>query len=422
MTAARFTPDGASLVTTGEDGDAILWSVQARGAAERLSGHANGIAALELTADGGTLYTAGLDGSIFVWDLAGARRLGRPFEAGGANPARVALSADGRRLAIGQRDGAVSVMDFAAPARRRAFRLVPEGDDIGGLAFVPGSRLLVVGGFGQKVSEGGPSPYTTLLDTDSGRVVRRIDTTAGGAAITPGLSRDGSLLATPGTPNGVDLIEVDLWSLPDGRRVAGPVRVDREIVDLQLTPDGRTFVVALANAGHETGSVEAWDVRTLRRVRRLDLDRLPAFTRFSPDGRRFAIGNRFGESRVYETATFKPVTRVLAGDAGAIIDASFAPDGRTLATGSETGAVQLWDVASGQALGAPLPGVPSSAVVPTFTPDGSRLVATYASGRAYVWDIRPASLAKHACDVAGRRLTRAEWEAFLPGRAYAPAC
>jgi len=60
--------------------------------------------------------------------------------------------------------------------------------------------------------------------------------------------------------------------------------------------------------------------------------------------------------------------------------------------------------------------------LPAFTPDGGHLVAAYDTGRAYLWDIRPASLAEHACDVAGRRLTRAEWEAFLPGRDYDPAC
>ena len=121
-------------------------------------------------------------------------------------------------------------------------------------------------------------------------------------------------------------------------------------------------------------------------------------------------------------ATLKPVTPLLAGEAGGIVGAAITPDDRTLATGSATGAVQLWDIRSGQALGAPLPGVPSSGVIPAFTPDGSRLVATYASGRAYVWDIRPASLVRQACRVAGRQLTRAEWAEFLPGRAYEPAC
>jgi WD40 repeat protein len=112
----------------------------------------------------------------------------------------------------------------------------------------------------------------------------------------------------------------------------------------------------------------------------------------------------------------------LTGGAGAILSAVITRDDRTLATGSDSGAVQLWDIPSGQALGAPLPGVPSHSVVPAFTPDGTHLVAAYDTGRAYIWDIRPGALARHACEVAGRRLTRAEWQEFLPGRAYAPAC
>jgi len=55
-------------------------------------------------------------------------------------------------------------------------------------------------------------------------------------------------------------------------------------------------------------------------------------------------------------------------------------------------------------------------------PDGSGLIAAYDTGRAYLWDIQPASLIKHACQVAGRQLTRAEWDEALPGRRYDPAC
>ena len=73
-------------------------------------------------------------------------------------------------------------------------------------------------------------------------------------------------------------------------------------------------------------------------------------------------------------------------------------------------------------IGAPLPGLPAVGVIPIFTPDGSHVIAGYQFSRAYVWDIRPASLIRHACEVAGRRLTRTERNAFLPGRAYHPAC
>ena len=417
VTAARFSSDGRSLVSASDDGGAILWDVRERAAQETLSGHASGIAALQLTPDGHTLFTAGLDGSILVWDLAGTRRLGRPFEAGGSTRAHAALSADGRRLAIGQQDGRVSVVDVRDPRRRRTFPAVSEGGAVGGIRLVPGGPLAVVTG---------PGEYAALVDTEKGRVVRtlapRRDADYEPVVGTPGISADGRLLALPQDVGG-NLIYVGLWTLPDGRPLGAPLRVDYELRDAQLSPDGRELlVVVVKNADLQSGGVEAWDVHTRRRVRSLAFDRLPAFTRFSPDGRLFATGNRYGESRVYETATFKPVTRVLSGEAGAIIAASITPDNRTLATGSESGALQLWDIPTGQSLGAPLPGVPSHAVTPAFTPDGGHLVAVYDTGRAYLWDIRPASLAQHACDVAGRRLTPTEWAQFLPGRDYDPAC
>ena len=116
------------------------------------------------------------------------------------------------------------------------------------------------------------------------------------------------------------------------------------------------------------------------------------------------------------------MTRWLGSDAGGILIAHISPDGRTLATGSDTGNVQLWDISTEQALGPPLPGGTNVPVLPFFTADGNALIASYATGRAITWDIRSESLTRHACEVAGRRLTRAEWQEFVPGRDYDPAC
>jgi hypothetical protein len=53
---------------------------------------------------------------------------------------------------------------------------------------------------------------------------------------------------------------------------------------------------------------------------------------------------------------------------------------------------------------------------------GTHLAAVHGGGRGYHWDVRPSSWAKLACEVAGRPLTRQEWEEALPGREYEPAC
>jgi hypothetical protein len=47
---------------------------------------------------------------------------------------------------------------------------------------------------------------------------------------------------------------------------------------------------------------------------------------------------------------------------------------------------------------------------------------THADGRGAVYDIDPESWKQRACRLANRTLTPEEWEEFLPGRPYEPAC
>ena len=54
--------------------------------------------------------------------------------------------------------------------------------------------------------------------------------------------------------------------------------------------------------------------------------------------------------------------------------------------------------------------------------DGRHLLMTAGNGEGAVWDIDPESWKQRACAIANRTLTREEWEEFLPGRTYEPAC
>ena len=100
---------------------------------------------------------------------------------------------------------------------------------------------------------------------------------------------------------------------------------------------------------------------------------------------------------------------------------STSPDGRTLATGSADGTIRLYDLRTQQAIGAPLPGCPTGRGARVHA-DGAYLFAFTNAGRGYRWDVRPSSWERQACAIAGRTLTRAEWNDALPGRDYRPAC
>jgi WD40 repeat protein len=265
----------------------------------------------------------------------------------------------------------------------------------------------------------GPDGFLALADADRGRVLERAPGHEGDV-LPPAISADGRLLVTAG-----DDQTVRLWSLPDMRPVGAPLRFGGSagmIEDVQISPDGRRLTIALVDLSGESATLEVWDAASRDRVARLEAPDTPTTLRYSPDGRLLAVGYPHGRTQLWSTATWKPATRVLAGDVGDIYAMAISPDGRTLATGSVDRTVRLWDIESQQAVGTPLPGRGVGAAAPYFTPDGAALIASYDNGRAYRWDLRPESLARRACRVAGRRLTRAEWTESLPGRDYDPAC
>ena len=119
-----FARDSRTVITGTTDGAIHIWDVRRAELIETLTGHAGAVFNLAIAPDGSTLYSASRDGSTIVWDLAGSRRLGRQFHAGGQTSifVRYSLSSDGRLLAVGQEDGRISIVDLHTLARRAPLR------------------------------------------------------------------------------------------------------------------------------------------------------------------------------------------------------------------------------------------------------------------------------------------------------------
>ena len=417
---ASISADGRTAVTAGEDRRVIVWNVERAVARETLAGHAGEITGLAISHDAETLYSAAQDGTVLIWDLAGDRRLGRPFDArppsdGDAlsrlpyygpwnNDLAYALRPDGEVLAVGQRDGTVSLIDAETLKERSRFRAVPNAP-VRGMAYVPGGRSLVVGG---------DDGFLAIFDPARGRLLTPLQGHSGHSLLTPTFSADGRLMATAGASDAVLL-----WRLRSERPVGRPRRYSPSLGawDLSLSPDGRTLAVVAADVG-----IEIVDVASLRRRAILPGTETVRLARFTPDGRFLVAGSYKGWARLWSTDTWRPATRKLAGHTGEQTWGSVSPDGRMLATGSTDGTTRLFDLATQRPVGAPLPGPRDRQIAPVFTPDGAYLFVITDARRGYRWDIRPSSWARHACKIAGRRLTRTEWNDVLPERDYAPAC
>jgi DNA-binding SARP family transcriptional activator/WD40 repeat protein len=401
---ATVAAEGRLAVTAGVDRRVIVWDVEAAAAREVFEGHPDQITGLKLSPDGGTLYSSGAAGKVIVWDVAGERRLGRPFSPQSSDRARRTtfdLSPDGRTLAVGDEDGTVTLTDVASLREISTFAVVPDGPVLS-VAFVPGSRTLVVGG----------EEFLAAVDTGEGHRVTPLPGHQG-SVVAPTISADGRRMVTTNLAS-----VVMLWTLRSGR-VVGPPRPysPSGFEDVSLSPDGRTLAVLLPGTG-----VELVDATTLRRRAVLaDSDRVRRFAQFTEDGGH-VVAQAGGWVRIWSAKTTRPVGRIYVGGGEEPVFPAMSPDARMLATGSSEGTIRLFDLETRRSVGTPLPGLPSAPVAPLFTPDGAHLVALPISGRAYRWDVRAASWARHACEVAGRTLTRAEFSDVLPGRDYAPAC
>jgi len=407
ITRMSFTPDGNTLVSLAEDGKVIVWDTARGLAREQFAAHAGSAEGLAVTPDGRTAISSGIDGRVALWDLTGTRRLVRPialrkpFAVDDFTPRGIAVSPDDRTLAVSQSDGTVDLIDTRTLEQRGGLR-AGSGAALA-LDYSPDGRLLAVGGEHGRV---------TLWDA---RTLAPAGSLAGLRDWTQAVafSPDGRLLAAADV-NG-EHPRTRIW---DARRhTLTAFRSGLGANSLAFSPDGRL----LAGAGGEQG-MEVRDVRTSRSVATFRTPELARSVAFSPDGRLLFVGLFNGAGQFFSTRDWRPVGAQIRGQGQRLLHPRFTPNGRTLATSSADGTVMLWDVASRRPIGSPLTVQPDVFVSAALSRDGSRLYALPTGTRGLRIELSPELWKRQACAIAGRELTRHEWQDALPGRPYRHVC
>ena len=179
-----------------------------------------------------------------------------------------------------------------------------------------------------------------------------------------------------------------------------------------LSPDGQKVAVVRDSAG-----VEVWSTQRHRRLFSLKDARQSAV--FSRDGRILATSGPNDKILLWDARSGRSLGKPLSGPAGAF-PVAFNPSGTFLATEAADGGVLLWDVDSHTQIGTHLQ--PPASGLALFSPDGTHLAILSETGQGYVWDVDPAHWEVRACQVAGRNLSRSEWNEFLPDRPYQRVC
>ena len=308
------------------------------------NGDGDAIRTLALSPDGRTLALGDVGGTVLLYDTETRELLGQHEASGYVSSLDFDPRGDSLALSAGgDTQGsriALEILDAENARVRNSASLVrhPPGAIFHWVTYAPGGRSLIVAHNGGDITPSAP----TFLRRYDARSVKPLGRTI---RVAP---RSNSFTPVISAPDGGLLVVTDMATYavdPQTLRVARRYLVGGETA--ALSPDGGTL--ALKGFG--------------RKLRLLDLDsgrvrRLPggqdsaSGIAFSPDGRVLAIANVDGSVLLRSARTGHEI-ETLAGHGGETWRQVFSPDGRTLYTASEDGSAIIWDVAGNHRLGTP---------------------------------------------------------------------
>jgi WD40 repeat protein/serine/threonine protein kinase len=333
--AIEFSPDGKTFVTLSREevrGFRLyphhtfqLWDAFGRQPLTLPHSHLLSVIRADFSPDGRTLRTFTESGLVALWSVPVATAaVGKPVPGGHVHDLRFSPNSRGLLTVSGTQWGESVMERWTVGAGE------PQGQRLAPGAFHESSVLC----------DGGK----TVLVYDRHHVLHLCEA-ATGRSLGVSLPHRGPINDAIFTHDGKRIFtvsgngqEVRCWEPATVKEIGTPLRSEKQVRDLAISPDGQMAAIAAQSGGPDTGAVLLWQ---------------PATGRLLP-----------------------PIH-----PKGYVVRVKISPDGKIVLTVSLPGLVQWWDIASGKAIGGPLPHLDRGAKA-AFSADGRNVLTAHSADSA----------------------------------------
>jgi mono/diheme cytochrome c family protein len=285
----------------------------------------------------------------------------------------IALSPDGKRLAIGRGDRAV-VVDATAKETTVVAECVQPNEPVYSLAWNHDGTLLAVGGY----------RHVRLWDLKSSGPVRTFDGLAGRVTALTLMADGRALLAADGEPGAEGVVRE--WVLAEPSSSVSWMAHRDSITSLKISADGTRVVTAGADK-----LVKVWDRAARKELAALEGHAAPVMAvALNADGTRVASAGSDKEIKVWDVKTRELVTTLTSSPSG-VSDLVWLDEKKVLSA-SEDGVVRQTSLENKERAERSFNGAGDVVYCLALAADKKTVYAGCHDGKVYVWKLENAKL------------------------------